>query len=124
MKLEESTFTLYASKYYDNPQCHSIEEFEDDLKRISYIKKIFIKYKQTGEINERLILNHMVVFFNCFGINGANMLFMKLEKHHDVLKPFIEYLNFLPYSVTYNNKIIYTDAIMSDGKIKDCLSKI
>ena len=68
MKLEESTFTLYAIKYYDNPHCNSIEEYEDDVKRIKHIKKLISKYKQSGEINERLLLNHLIVFYNCFRI--------------------------------------------------------
>ena len=89
MKLEENTFTLYATKYYDNPHCNSIEEFEEDLKRLSYIKKLFAKYKQSGDINERLVLNHIIVIYNCFGSNGTNMLFMKLEKFHDILIPFV-----------------------------------
>lgn len=124
MKLEESTFTLYAMKNYDNPQCHSMEEFEEDVKRISYIKKLFAKYKQNGEINERLVLNHLMIIFNCFGSSGTNMLFMRLEKYHDVLKPFVKYLNYLPYSLDYNNKTIYTDMIMPDGKIIDKLNKL
>ena len=124
MKLDDKTFALYASRYYDNPHCHSIEEFEDDLKRISHIKKLFVKYRQNGEINERLVLNHIIVIYNCFGMHGTNMLFMKLEKFHDILKPFVEALNYLPVAVEYNDKVIYTKDIPVDGKILEILRKI
>lgn len=118
MKLEESTFMLYASKYYDNPNCHSIEEFEEDLQRIKYIKKLFSKYKKNGELNERLILNHIIIFYNCFGEKATNILFMKLDKYHSYLKPFISYLNYLPVTIEYNKKIIYTETIKDDENVK------
>ena len=59
-QLTESNFLLYAAKHYDNPQCMDIEEFQDDLKRINYIKKLLNKYKTTGELKERLIINHII----------------------------------------------------------------
>lgn len=124
MKLEESTFLIYASKHYDNPHCHSVEEFEEDIKRIKYIKKLFMKYKQNGEMNERLILNHLIIFYNCFGQNAIPMLFMKLEQYHSVLKPFVSYLNVLPYTIEYNNTVIFTDMIMEDLKIVNILRDI
>jgi hypothetical protein len=124
MKLEESTFLLYAAKYYDNPQCSSIEEFEEDLKRFQYLRKIFSRYKQSGEIKERLILNHLIIIFNCFGLEATNMLFLKLEEYHDCLKPFIVYLNFMPNAIEYNNKIINSNSIISDKKIENVLKGI
>ena len=124
MKLEESTFTLYAIKYYDNPHCNSIEEYEDDVKRIKHIKKLISKYKQSGEINERLLLNHLIVFYNCFGSHGTNMLFMKLENYHSVLKPFVIALNYLPVVVEYNGKTIYTKDIPMDMYVVEKLKNI
>lgn len=124
MELTESTFELYAIKYYDNPHCYSMDEFNEDLKRFSYLKKIFVRYRQNGDINERLVLNHLVVIFNCFGVNGTHMLFMKLEKYHDILKPFVSYLNYLPITIKYNNKVIYTENVLEDGRIKELLKGI
>jgi len=124
MYLGESTFLLYAAKYYDNPQCGSIEEFEEDLKRFQYLRKLFSRYKQTGEIKERLVLNHLIILFNCFGVETTPMLFMKLEEHHEYLKPFVEYLNFMSDSIKYNNITIRSSSISSDEKIKDILEGI
>lgn len=124
MKLDNDTFILYASRYYDNDVCHSMEEFEEDLNRIKYLKKLFFKYAKTGELSERLILNHLIIFYNCFGEKSTNMLFMKLEKYHEMLKPFVEYLHYLPVTVEYNKKLIYTKNIVSDENIVKILSKL
>mgnify|MGYP006251878411 FL=1 len=61
--LDDSNFMLFAAKYYDNPSCVDTNEFEDDLSRIKYIKRLFRKYKDTGELRERLIFNHLIVLY-------------------------------------------------------------
>lgn len=124
LKLGESTFLLYAAKYYDNPYCHDISEFEEDLKRFQYLRKLFGRYKQFGDLKERLILNHLIIIYNCFGTNATNMLFMKLDEYHDNLKPFVEYLNFMPDTIEYNDTIIYTNKIMSDPIIIEKIGEI
>jgi hypothetical protein len=124
MKLEESTFLLYAAKYYDNPQCSSVEEFEEDLKRFHYLRKLFGRYKQVGELKDRLILNHLIILYNCFGLETTNMLFMKLEEYHTFLKPFVEYLNYMPEYIEYNGKLIITSNIQSDRNIEQMLRRI
>lgn len=124
MRLEESTFLIYAAKYYDNPHCHDVVEFEEDLKRFRYLRKLFGRYKQFGDLKERLILNHMIIIYNCFGPNATEMLFMKLEEHHTFLKPFVEYLNYLPITIEYNGTVINTDKIVSDLTITKKLGEI
>ena len=49
------------------------------------------------ELSERLILNHLIVVFNVFGIEAAlNILDFKLEdKHWPVMKPFLIFLNYI-----------------------------
>lgn len=97
MKLTEDNFLLYAMHYYDNIQCHSIEEFEEDLRRFLYLKKLFSRYKNNGELRERLILNHIIVLYNIFGEATTDMLFFKLEKEYESsLATFLVYLNRLP----------------------------
>ena len=97
-ELTEENFSLYAAKNYDNPQCLSVEEFEDDLARFKYIKRLLRRYRETGEIQERLVLNHLIILYNVFGIKAANrMVFFKIEKElWPILKPFLVYLNYLP----------------------------
>lgn len=94
--LNDDTFFLFASHCYDNPQCESIEEFYEDLDRIKYVKRLFTRYDE-GELKERLILNHMIIIHNVFGIEGGiKLMFHKIgPKHHSYLKTFMVYLNYL-----------------------------
>lgn len=94
-ELNENNVLLFAMKHYDNPQCKGYDEFEEDLNRIKYIKRLIRKYLTTGELRERLLLNHLVVFYNVFGVEAATrLLFYRLEPdHHAVLKTFLLYLN-------------------------------
>lgn len=124
MKLTESTFLLYASKQYENPQCTDISEFEEDLKRFQYLRKLFGRYRQDNDLKERLILNHLIIIYNVFGPEATNMLFMKLHEFHEYLEPFVEYLNFMPDTVQYDDMIIHKDSIVSDKTISDKLKGI
>ena len=97
-ELTEDNFVLYASRHYDNPQCLSVEEFYHDIQRFKYLKRLFRRYTQNGDLQERLILNHMVVLYNVFGVRAANrMMFFKMEEEYlPVVKTFLVYLNYLP----------------------------
>lgn len=96
--LNNENFMLYAVKHYDNPQCHSMQEFEEDLTRIVYLKRLFRKYKRSGELRERLILNHIITFYNVFGMEAATrMLFYKMDSDLlPLLKTFLIFLHYLP----------------------------
>ncbi len=86
--------------HYDNPQCSNIEEFEDDLKKFVYLKKLIYRYKNVGELRERLILNHIIVLYNIFGEEATRMLFYKLEQPlWPQLVTFLVYLNKMPESI-------------------------
>jgi hypothetical protein len=124
IRLGESTFLLYAAKHYDNPHCADIAEFEEDLKRFQYLRKLFGRYKQTGELKERLILNHLIILYNCFGLETTNMLFMKLDEYHEYLKPFVEYLNYMPEFIEYGNERTHSRHIKSDVFIEETLKEI
>ena len=79
--LTEANFELYAAQHYDNPNCIDILEFQDDLSRIKYIKRLFKRYKETNDLKVRLILNHLVTFYNVFPPEyGTKMLIFKLEE--------------------------------------------
>lgn len=95
--LTEHNFSLYAAKYYDNPNCTDILEFHEDLNRIKYIKRLLKKYEETGELKERLILNHIITFYNVFEpVAGTRMLIYKLKDQLQYLKPFLVFLNYWP----------------------------
>lgn len=97
-KLTNDNITMFAIKHYDNPQCEGEVEFHDDMKRFKYIKRLLRKYQDSGELKERLILNHLIVVFNVFGAEaGSTLLLFKLEPEFwGVLKTFMVFLNMLP----------------------------
>ena len=109
-KLDETNFLLYAAKHYDNPHCYETLEFYDDLNRFKYIKRLFNRFEETGELKERLIINHLTVLYNIFGAEPATrMLFLKLKGHFHLLKPFLVLLGYMPevvYNVGIDNKNI------------------
>ena len=92
--LNDDNFLIYAMKAYESPNT-ILSEFEDDLKRIKYVKRLIKKYKLTGDLRERLILNHIIVLSNVFGVEPTvRMLFFKFdEEDYHILKTFLLFLN-------------------------------
>ena len=93
-ELNESNYMLFAIKFYDNPQALTKDDFDDDLKRIKYIKRLLKRYKNTGELKIHLILNHLTVLFNVFNEAAVPLLFYNLEEDlWPYLKSFLIFLN-------------------------------
>ena len=96
-ELNEDNYLLFAIKFYDNPQALTMEDFETDLKRIRYIKRLLKKYKSTGELKTHLILNHLIVLFNVFNDAAVPLLFYNLDSElWSPLKSFLIFLNRFP----------------------------
>ena len=125
--LNEKNFLLYAMKEYNNPQCTSIDEFNDDLKKIKYIKRLLNQYVSEGVLKERLLLNHIIVFYNVFPPAAATrILFYKIEeKFWPMLKPFLFYLKLMPEDKIESvmGKEIKTNEILMDQGVIDSLRK-
>jgi hypothetical protein len=96
-RLNKDNYLLYAARHYDNPSCKSMEEFTDDLSRIVYVKRLLRKYERTGELRDRLLLNHIITLYNVFGSDAATrLMFFKLEPDlHSMLKTFMVYLGYV-----------------------------
>lgn len=126
--INETNFVLYAAKHYNNPDCFDTEEFLADLKRFKYVKRLLNKYKETGELKERLILNHIIIIYNIFGIEPATrMLFFRLNGHYDCLKPFLEFLGYFPkkvYDIGITRITINCSEIVGDLNIEKALKTI
>jgi hypothetical protein len=122
-KLNEGNFLVYAMHHYDNPQCHSLQEFEEDIKKFLYLKKLLSRYKNYDELRERLILNHIIVLYNIFGDAATRMLFYKIDKScWDVLVTFLVYLDRMPAELPEYG-IILSDIVL-DETIISTLRKI
>jgi hypothetical protein len=99
--IHDGNYEMFAMKSYENPQCSGIDEFYEDLNRIKYLKRLLRKYKTHGILREQLILNHLIIFYNVFGIHPATrLLFSRIENDlHPYLKTFIVYLHNLPETI-------------------------
>ena len=96
-ELNENNYMLFAIKFYDNPHALTKEEFEDDLKRIKYVKRLLKRYKNTGVLKTHLILNHLTVLFNVFGEAAVPLLFYNLEEDlWPAIKSFLMFLRRIP----------------------------
>lgn len=122
--ITDETFPLIAAKHYDNPQCYDLEEFHTDLKRFQYLKRLFKKYRDYGELRERLILNHIIITYNVFGEKSTELLFYKLVDFHSYLKPFLVMLGYLPEYVKVNGRLLITSDIPMDEHIVKVLRSL
>ena len=97
-KLTLDNIMMFAMKHYDNPSCVDKKEFLDDMKRFKYLKRLFRKYDTSKVLKIRLILNHIIVLANVFGVDASStLLFFKIDrKHWPILKTFLVYLNYMP----------------------------
>jgi len=114
-ELNEDNYLLFAIKFYNNPQALTKEDFEDDLKRIKYIKRLLKKYKNTGILKTHLILNHLIVLFNVFNDASVPLLFYNLDRElWPFIKSFLLFLNRLPeYPKTQIHEIIEDSECLS-----------
>lgn len=104
-RLTENNFLQLAMHYYDNPSCTVVSEFEDDLNRFLYLKKLLSRYSASGQLRERLILNHIIVIHNLWGDFGNEMMFYKIpEEYWTTLIPFLIYLGRAPEFIPGTNR--------------------
>jgi hypothetical protein len=98
--LTEENFLLQCAKHYKNTQCQSTEEFLSDLQHVKYIKKLLTRYNLKKTIDERLILNHLIILNNIFGPTFlTKIIFLKMLPQISQIKPFLVYLNLLPDTI-------------------------
>ena len=96
-KLTASNFELFAAHHYNNPEATDVEEFKEDLSRFKYLKRLLKRYEVQGDLQERLILNHLIVLYNVFGLEAADrMIWFKVnDEHFPYIKPFLVFLSVL-----------------------------
>ena len=93
-ELNESNYLLFAIKFYDNPQSVTREDFESDLKRIRYVKRLLKRYHNNGELKVHLILNHLIILFNVFNEATVPLLFYNLDEElWPAIKSLLIFLN-------------------------------
>ena len=124
--LNNENFIIYAMKAYDKPNC-LMSEFKEDMKKFNYLKRLFHKYRKSGELKEQLVLNHLVVLYNVFGPEPTTrMLFYRMAKEdYVVLKTYLIFLNAMPNVVKGIRGVdIRSSDIEVDMTIAEALRKI
>ena len=125
--INEDNYLMYTMREYNNIQCTDIEEFYDDLKKIKYIKRLFNIYKNNGQLKERLILNHLIIFYNVFNVDaGTRILFYKIEKDFwPMLKTFLIFLDRMPDKIESIRGVTIrsSDIKLDDGIVTKLRSK-
>lgn len=110
-ELNEDNFLLFAIKHYENPQSVTYEDFEEDLKRFKYLKRLFKRYTKSKSLRTHLILNHLIILYNVWGEAATPLLFYKLEREYwSCLKTFLIFLNRWPDN--------FLDAVPEDNGVK------
>ena len=113
-------FVQYAMRHYDKPQCTTVEEFNNDLNKFTFVNKLFHRHYLKGDLNARLLLNHLVILYNMFESKACTeMLFYKSKKEYwSGLKTMLTYLNYMPSyidSVNINDSdILFDQTIMEE----------
>ena len=122
-ELTNENYLMFALLHYDNPHCIDIKEYFEDVRKLKYIKRLFNRYKEDGVMKERLILNHLILFYNVFSNEAATrLLFFRVGKeHHSLLKTFLIFLNKMPEQI---NDTLYSSDISLDKEIIEILRKI
>jgi len=117
-QITKENWLLFAQHNYDNPTLEKQKEFYEDLKRFKYLKRLFRKYLFTGELNIRLVVNHIIVLQNVFGVEASvTLLLYKIDtKFWPALKSVLDYLNFL-----YPHEL---QEVYSDKKIEKMLKEL
>ena len=96
-ELNEGNYILFAIKHYENPACVTREDFDEDIKRFKYLKRLLKRYVKGGPLRTHLIINHLIILYNVFGEAATPLLFFKLEREYwCLLKSMLIYLNKYP----------------------------
>lgn len=124
--LTEQNFSLFAAQSYNNPSCMDVLEFQEDLNRIKYLKRLFKRYNEKGDLKERLVINHLIVIYNVFEREAATrMLVMKLDGYLHYLKPFLVMMGYWPRTIDgIKGTNIDGDGVPVDSKIAETLRRI
>ena len=124
--LTNDNIMIFAMKAYDKPNC-IMSEFKEDMKRFNYLKRLFKRYRKLGELREQLVLNHLVVLYNVFGVEAATrLLFYKIAKEdYSALKTYLVFLSCMPERIkSIKGHDIVSSDIPVDMKIADILREI
>lgn len=125
--ISDENYVQYAEEHYHNPQCVCYDDFLEDLNRIKYVKRLLNKYDKTGDFKERLILNHVIVFYNVMDHYPATRIwFTKINREHwSTLKAILDFLGYMPRVIHgINGENILSDELPRNEEVFKILTEL
>lgn len=123
--LTQQTLLYHMIKNYVNPRCQSLSEFKGDLMSIKWVVAQITAYQKTGEINEKLLLNHIITIYNLWGSFATALLFYKVKKERwYILKTFLVFLDRMPEKIRYRKKDVLSSDIGIDPHLINLLRNL
>lgn len=124
--LNESNVLLYAAKCYDKPNCIQ-SEFDEDYKKFRYIKRLLNRYRLSGKLKENLLINHLILTQNVFGIEASTrLLFFRIDSRDwSALKTLLIFTSAMPKIVKgIRGRDIISSDIPLDSSLVEILRKL
>jgi hypothetical protein len=93
--LDKNNVLAYAQACYCNPNA---SEFADDYSKVRYVIRLLKRSYTEKDIQEHLILNHLIMLSNVFGPECAvRLLFARLDPDlWSLLKTFLVFMGIMP----------------------------
>ena len=76
-ELNDNNYVIFAIKNYENPHAVTKEDFEEDLKRFKWIKRLLKRYKTTGVLKAHLLINHFIKRVSNKSLGEMDLAFIK-----------------------------------------------
>ncbi len=123
MILNDENFKLACAKNYDSIDIYS---FNEDISRIYMVRKLIRKFISSGDINEKLVLNHIIILYNGFGEFTLDILYYVFtEDEYKFINSFLIFLNRLPEDrYMYGIDLIISKKLEQIWKLLNHLRKI
>lgn len=126
--VNEVNTLLYAAQCYTNYECIDDDEFMEDFSRFKWVKRLVNKYIEGKELNARLIMNHIVILNNVFGIKPTLKIFYikTNDRTFSIITSFYKKLDNIPIileDVGLNKKNINMNEIKLDNTVLNLIDK-
>ncbi len=112
MDCKEEILQLAGQNYYRN-NFFNYTEFKKDLYNLFIVRKMINRFIKTGIVNEKLLLNNIVISINVFGINQINSIFELLLSKEElgVIKSILIFLNCYRSNYDVKSNRIFDDLL-------------
>lgn len=102
-----------AKKNYATDGFFNSFEFKKDIRNLFIVRKMINRFLLTGQINDKLLVNNIIILINTFGVHKTNLLIKEVliddEKQWSVAKTILHCLDF--YTLNHDSTELNNDII-------------